>query len=396
MKFDKQLAIILILLSMLLSAIAISVYFYNQSQETIKKNNQLVVIYVAKENIPKDTLIEKKHIVQTTIARQFLLTKPLLEKEIIGKFAKEPIYKNEAFLKEKLTEKIEKKKVNKDFNYKYNSYNMSLDLFQNPNYSLQPDDIIKIITVYPSSLNRENNDFQVQYIAKNIRVVGFMRDGYPSDKSIIKKKIKKIEKKQQVEEIVDIKADEIILDIKQDTLISLIEHYYKGKNINGKQLWMVKSKLEEESDKDAEKKKEEKKIKEIVVAKKAKKKYIPKKKYYPVKWYQPKNEVSTKTATISYANNKELQETKKAKIISNYAQECSKKDKLLMVVSNSTKLKKKPSHKAKTHKTLYKNYVVAYKSVSKINPSWYLICDDSYINSEDVVITSYDEYIKLK
>jgi hypothetical protein len=106
--------------------------------------------------------------------------------------------------------------------------------------------------------------------------------------------------------------------------------------------------------------------------------------------------VSTKTATISYANNKELQETKKAKIISNYAQECSKKDKLLMVVSNSTKLKKKPSHKAKTHKTLYKNYVVAYKSVSKINPSWYLICDDSYINSEDVVITSYDEYIKLK
>ncbi len=396
MKFDKQLAIILILLSMLLSAIAVSVYFYNQSQETIKKNNQLVVIYVAKENIQKDTLIEKKHIVQTTIARQFLLTKPLLEKEIIGKFAKEPIYKNEAFLKEKLSDKIEKKKEKKDFNYKYNSYNMSLDLFQNPNYSLQPNDIIKIITVYPESLNRENNDFKVQYIAKNIRVLGFMRDGYPSDKSIIKKKIKKVVKKQQVEEIVDIKADEIILDIKQDTLISLIEHYYKGKDIKGKQLWMVKSKLEEDLDKDVEKKKEEKKIKEIVVAKKAKKKYSSKKRYYPVKWYQPKNEVSTKTATISYANNKELQETKKAKIISNYAQECSKKDKLLMVVSNSTKLKKSPSHKAKTHKTLYKNYVVAYKSVSKINPSWYLICDDSYINSEDVVITSYDEYKKLK
>lgn len=396
MKFDKQLAIILILLSMLLSAIAISVYFYNQSQETIKKNNQLVVIYVAKENIQKDTLIEKKHIVQTTIARQFLLTKPLLEKEIIGKFAKEPIYKNEAFLKEKLSDKIEKKKEKKDFNYKYNSYNMSLDLFQNPNYSLQPNDIIKIITVYPESLNRENNDFKVQYIAKNIRVLGFMRDGYPSDKSIIKKKIKKVVKKQQVEEIVDIKADEIILDIKQDTLISLIEHYYKGKDIKGKQLWMVKSKLEEDLDKDVEKKKEEKKIKEIVVAKKAKKKYSSKKRYYPVKWYQPKNEVSTKTATISYANNKELQETKKAKIISNYAQECSKKDKLLMVVSNSTKLKKSPSHKAKTHKTLYKNYVIAYKSVSKINPSWYLICDDSYINSEDVVITSYDEYKKLK
>jgi len=395
MKFDKQLAVILILLSMLLSAIAISVYFYNQSQETIKKSNQLVVIYVAKENIPRNTLIEKKHLVQTTTARQFLLTKPLLEKEIIGKFAKEPIYKNEAFLKQKLAEKIEKKKEKKDFNYKYNSYNMSLDLFQNPNYSLQPDDIIKIITVYPKSVNRENNDFEVQYIAKNIRVLGFMRDGYPSNKSIIKKKIKKVVKKQQIEEIVDIKADEIILDIKQDTLISLIEHYYKGKDIKGKQLWMVKSKLEEEIDKKTIKE-EKKKIKEIVVSKKIKKKYVSKKRYYPVKWYQPKNKVSTKTAIISYANDKELVETKKAKITSNYAKECSKKDKLLIVVSNSTKLKKSPSHRAKTHKTLYKNYVVAYKSVSKINPSWYLICDDSYINSEDVVITSYDEYKKLK
>lgn len=33
MKFDKQLAIILVLVSMLLSAIAVSFYFYNQKVE---------------------------------------------------------------------------------------------------------------------------------------------------------------------------------------------------------------------------------------------------------------------------------------------------------------------------------------------------------------------------
>lgn len=389
MKFDKQLAIILVLISMLLSAVAIAVYFYQQQQQTIKKNNQLVVIYVAKNNIKKNTLIEKKHLKQTTIARQYVLNNPLRQKEIIGKYTKEAIYKNEAFLKEKLQNKIVKKEEKKKIlDYKYNSYNMALKLFQNPNYSLQPNDIIKIISVYPKG-EKKKNDFSVQYVTKNIRVLGFMRDGYVSDKSIIKKKIKKLVKKKQVEEIIDIKADEILLDMKQKDLLSLIDDYNKGK-----QLWMVKSKLEEEKKED--KKVEKKKIKDLFASKKKKSATVKKKRYYPVKWYQPKAIVSTKTAVINYADNKDLSETKKAKIRSSFTQECSKKDKLLIVVKNSTRLKEKPSFRAKTHKTVYKNYVIAYKDISKINPSWYLICDGTYINSEDVMNISYDEYKKLR
>lgn len=386
MKFNKQLAVILLLLSMLLSAIAISVYFYKQHQDTLKKNNQLVVIYIAKEKIEKNTLIDESHLKKTTIARQFIITRPLLKKEIIGKYAKETIYKNEAFLKEKLTNSIEIEKP-KTIDYKYNSYNMKLDLFQNPNYSLEPNDIIKIVSVYPLGEER-NNEFSVQYVAKNIRILGFMRDGYTSSKSIIKKKIKKLVKKKQVEEIVDIKADEIVLDIKQDVILSLIDNYNKGK-----QLWMIKSKMEDEK---IEKKEEKKKLNDLVKNKKPKKKYIPKKRSYPLRWYQPKEKTTTKTATITYADNNELLETKKAKITSSFAKECSKTDKLLMVVSNTTKLKKHPSFRAKTHKTIYKNYVLSYKDISKINPSWYMICDGTYINSEDVIKISYDEYKKLR
>lgn len=388
MKFDKQLAIILILVSMLLSAIAVSVYFYNQNQKVLKNNNQLVTIFVASKNINKNTLITDDYIKETTVTRQYLLTNPLLKKEILNKYAKETIYKNESFLKEKLIVKVEEKVEKKTMDYKYNSYNMSLKLFQNPNYSLQPNDIIKIISVFPTSLDKNSNKFKVQYVAKNIRVLGFLRDGYPSNKSIIKKKIKRLVKKKQVEEIIDIKADEIVLDVEQKVLLSLINNYNKGK-----QLWMVKSKMEEKTK--VVTKKEKVKLKELFSSTpKRKKKYIPRS--YPVKWYRPKSSVSTKTATISYANNKDLIQTKKAKITSSFTKECSSKDKLLMVVSNKTYLKTHPSFRAKTHRTVYKNYILPYTGISKINSNWYVICDGSYVNSENVIVTDYDEYKKLK
>lgn len=116
MKFNKQIAAILILLSMLLSAIAIAVYFYIEKQEVIESNNKMVTIYVAEDNIQKDTQITEKQIKKTSIAKQFILTKPLLKKEIINKFAKETIYKNEAFLKEKLSLKIEEDREKKKKN----------------------------------------------------------------------------------------------------------------------------------------------------------------------------------------------------------------------------------------------------------------------------------------
>lgn len=378
MKFNKQIAVILLLLSMLISAIAIAVYFYMENKKVVESRNQLVEIFIAKKDIKKGTQITNELIKQTTIARQFVLNKPLLEREIIGKFAKEAIYKNESFLKEKLTIKIEKKEIpKKEINYKFNSYNMQFNLFKNPNYSLEPNDIIKIISVYPTGMTKQSTQkFSVQNIANNIRVLGFLAGGKESEKTIIKKRIKKLVKKKQVEEVIEIKADEIILDIKEDVLISLLDDYNKGK-----QLWMVKSRFEE-------KPKKEKKKKAI------KKKSTPKN--YPIKWYYPKSSSNLETATISYSNNKDLKDTKKAKIISSYTKECSKKDKLLLTTSKKVYLREKPSIRARIHKKIYKNYVVAYTSLSKINPSWYLTCDGKYIRKRDVREINYNDYKKLK
>jgi len=379
MKFDKQIAIILVLASMLISAIGVATYFYFEQQKTIESNNKMVTVYVANENIKKDTQITDNLIKETKIAKQFILTKPLLKNEILNKYARESIFKNEFFLKEKLAVKIEEKKeVEKKLDFKYNSYNMGFKLFNNPNYSLEPNDIIKIISVYPSNIQKQDNKFSVQYVAKNIRVLGFLNNGIPTEKSIIKKKIKKLVNRKQVEELIEIKSEEIILDIKQKVLLSLIDDYNKGK-----QLWMVKSKFEEEK----------KKPKKIV---KSTPKKVYKPRYYPIKWYTPKTTSSLKTATISYSNDETIKQTKKAKITSDFSKECSQKENLLLVTSGKAYLRVHPSIRSKIHNSVYKNYVIPYINKSKINANWYMLCDGSYIKYKDVKEINYSEYLKLR
>ena len=391
MKFDKQLAIILVLLSMLLSAIAVSVYFYNQNQQVEKDKNRMVTIFIAKQNIEKNSLITDEHVKQTSIARQYVLTRPLLKKEIIGKYAKEAIYQNEAFLKEKLVTNIEVKK-SKTIDFKYNSYNMAYNMFKNPNYMLEPNDVIKIVSV------TTDKDISVQYVIKNIRVLGFVSDGMPSEKSIFKKKIKRVEKKKTIEEIVNVRANELILDIQEKDMLSLIEDWNKGS-----QLWMVKSKIEEEvkvdeKQKIEEKKKETKDIKKLFNKEQIKpiKTYTAKKRSYPIKWYYPTVSTNKKTATIIYEDKPEMKKTKSVNIQSSFYTECSKKDKLLIVKTDKAYLRSHPSIRAKINKKIYKNYVIAYVDTSKINSDWYMLCDESYIQKKDTNIISYEEYKRLK
>ncbi len=396
MKFNKQIAIILVLASLLLTTLGIAYYFYNSGEEIKKKNNQLVTIYIAKDNIKKDTLITQAHIKKTTIAKQYILTKPLIKKSILGKYAKEAIYKNEMFLKEKLVPKIIKTNDQKVLDYKNTSYNMAFKLFQNPNYALEAGDWINIISVYSSSMNTEakiNDLYSVQYVAKKIKVMGFLLDGRPSLKSIITKKIKKVVKKKTQIQTVELKAKQLLLDIDPNVLLHLINDYNKGK-----QLWMVKTKKptpeELKPKKDSITVVEDNKIKVIDLKEKKKKelkekakkikrkKYI--KKYYPVSWYKTKDIVQTKVAVIEYANNPKAKVKTSAKIRTNYVQECSQRDKLLIGISRKLYIRYKPSMKSKVNKVLHKNYILPYRNISTINSDWYELCDGKYVHKNEV------------
>ena len=240
MQVNKQIIIILVLASLLFSALGAAFYFYKKNKEVLKSKNELVTIYVAIADIKPNTLIDASHLGKTKIAKQYILNKPLLKKEILGKYTNETIYKNEVFLKQKLNTKIEKAKA-KILDFKNSSYNMKFELFQNPNISLLQGDFINIISVYPKKgqkvKNGEYTEYDVRYVASKVKVLGFLRDGRPESETITKHNVEVIEKKKLVKKTKEIKANELILDIEANVLLNLIKNYSIGN-----QLWMVKTK----------------------------------------------------------------------------------------------------------------------------------------------------------
>ncbi|MEA1915533.1 MAG: hypothetical protein U9N30_09500 [Campylobacterota bacterium] len=399
MKFNKQIAVILVLASLLLSALGIAYYFYTTGEEVKKKNNQLVTIFIAKANIKKNTLIAAEHLKKTTIAKQYVLTKPLLDKAIIGKYAKETIYKNEMFLKEKLVPKIEIKNDTKILNYKYNTYNMAFTLFQNPNYSVQSDDWINIISVYSNSMNPENMSneiYSVQFVAKHIKILGFLQDGNPTLKAQFKKKVTQVVKKKQVTKIINVKAQQLLLDIEPQILLRLIDDYNKGK-----QLWMVRTKKPTPQEVEEKKPKEvlivqNNEIKKVDLEKKPKVaaiKKIYKKRSYPIKWYKPQDTTITKTAFIEYLNDPDSSKSSNAKIKTNFAQECSQKENLLLVLRPKVNIRNAPSQKSKIVKRLNKNYVLPYRKGD--DSTWYELCDGNFVHKNTVKELAFMDVLKL-
>jgi len=388
MQMNKQIIMILILASLLFSAIGAAFYFYKENKEVLKNKNELVTIYIAKDDIKSNTLLDISHLAKTKIAKQFILNKPLLKKEIVGKYTKDKIYKNEIFLKQNLNTKIEKSKA-KILDYKNSSYNMKFELFQNPDITLVQGDFINIISVYPKDGEKvkkgEHTDYNVQYVATNLKVLGFIRDGRTESETITKHKIDTIVKKKPVTKVVDVKADELILDIKSDILLNIIKDYAIG-NL----LWMVKTKesvLIEPIDKMEDK--------EVLIAKKDIKKVIKiyKPKRYKYTWYKPTITTIQKSAIIDYSGDKDNKKskTKKVSVVINKTNLCSSiKDNLIIGNTRSFYIRDEASTKSKYKKLLYKNTIIPY--LQELN-HWYKTCDGLYISKSVVSKISYSKAI---
>ncbi|MCK5110295.1 MAG: hypothetical protein KAQ94_02155 [Arcobacteraceae bacterium] len=365
MKFNKQIIIVLVLSSLLLSALGAAFYFYKQNKKALVDNDQLRIVYVAAKDIKKNIKIEKKHLKQVQIAKKYVLTTPLLEKEIIGKFTKENIYTNDIFRKEKLVKELLIKKETPSVidNYKFNSYNIAFRLFKNPNYSLKKGDTINIISVYPATLVKGNGSpNSVQYVANKIKIIGFLRDGKETDKTIKKVKITRTVKKKTVTEEVEIKAQELILDIDNKVLLSLTDDYNRGA-----QLWMVKTK------------KLEAKTKKKVIQKSSSKKI---KRNYPIKLYKPRDSYNNLKATIHYADQKDAALTKSKTIKIDASKLCQNNNLFLLGISNKVHLRTGPTIRNKIARIVYRNYIIPQNG--KVNKKWYKTCDGYYVHTLEV------------
>jgi len=155
MKFNKQIAIILVLGSFLLSAIGAAYYFYSAHNKTVVQMSQKVKVYVVSKSIKSGHQFGEKDLKEHFITKQELLAKPLSSGEIIGKYATVDMFENEMIIKEKISDTLEQREedlIKSDF--KNNSYNMGFRMFNNPNYTLKKGDIISIVSTYPITADK--------------------------------------------------------------------------------------------------------------------------------------------------------------------------------------------------------------------------------------------------
>lgn len=387
MQINKQLIAIIILASLLFSAIGAALFFFKKNQQTQKAKNELVTIYIAKDDIPKDTLLTIENLAQTTIAKEYVLNTPLTKEEIIGKYTNEKIYKHEIFLKQKLDTQIvkEEKKI---LDFKKSSYNMKFEIFKNPNYALVQGEYINIISVYPEGTpdNRGRfENFAVEYVASNIKVLGFIRNGKHESLSITKQPVKKVVDKKTVEEIEEVKSDEVVLDIDLDVLLKLTENYNKGN-----QLWMVKIAYDETKDNNPEQTKEAIKN-EIKTMASNSQVSTPKENSgveqaikYKYRLYSSDVTVLTQSAAIDYANdtNKEKSKIKNVEIAVDTNKICSQiKDKFIVGNANSFFIRSTPSKDSQDKSLLYRNIIIPYTEKQE---EWYKTCDGRYVHQSVV------------
>lgn len=387
MQINKQLIAIIILASLLFSAIGAALFFFKKNQQTQKAKNELVTIYIAKDDIPKDTLLTIENLAQTTIAKEYVLNTPLTKEEIIGKYTNEKIYKHEIFLKQKLDTQIAKEEK-KILDFKKSSYNMKFEIFKNPNYALVQGEYINIISVYPEGTSDNKGRFEnfaVEYVASNIKVLGFIRNGKHESLSITKQPVKKVVDKKTVEEIEEVKSDEVVLDIDLDVLLKLTENYNKGN-----QLWMVKIAYDETKDNNPEQTKEEIKN-EIKTMASNSQVSTPKESSnedraikYKYRLYSSDVTVLTQSAAIDYANdiNKEKSKIKNVEIAVDTNKICSQiKDKFIVGNANSFFIRSTPSKDSLDKSLLYRNIIIPYIEKQE---EWYKTCDGRYVHQSVV------------
>lgn len=137
----------LIIISFVLALIAaVTVFLYLKSLKSSNEINKNTTILVAVETIPPRTLIDKKMITEIEVPDNSIFADYIKDSsEIIGKYAKETILKNEGFHVDKLVDKGETELALKiDSNHRAISINVTGD--SGVSALLKPGDYVDIIT----------------------------------------------------------------------------------------------------------------------------------------------------------------------------------------------------------------------------------------------------------
>lgn len=234
---NPQNILITILLFLLLASLG-GIYYINKKYEDAKNEGlKKIKVVVAEKNISQAQPIGEKDIKTVEMAKAAVTFRPLHQEEIVGRYAKTPIFAGEPIIQEKITPKLHAA-TDANLTAMFDKFNIRFTLFQNPNYNLKKGERIDIIGVYKNNVDPSDNNFMVGYAARNIKILDFLKNGHPQAAPAIKNeqpqqdpKNKKEKKPQPI-----IFADELVLDMRGEEIGKTLSIINKNH-----QIWMVLS-----------------------------------------------------------------------------------------------------------------------------------------------------------
>jgi hypothetical protein len=253
MKNRQHRIIIGTLVGLLLFSSSLALLFYSQQGNANTHQENMVEVFVSSKDIQKGTQIDADMIKKISLPQAMLPKTPLVDTEIVERYAAVDIYENEPFRVQKLSEtdplktlKIEtfKEKLVQNTNEGNNSiadtFTLPLSLFKNIDPTLKKGDYVDIVSVTFKGDKEKKNNFSTKYVAIHIPVSSF----------IINEKSSSIYTIHGDDDAL-IKAQSIVLEVSPKEIKNFLKVYYKTQELSsnrvyntnnyGGQLWLVKS-----------------------------------------------------------------------------------------------------------------------------------------------------------
>lgn len=233
------------------SSVALLLYLKQTKNKETTRNN--IEVFVAAKNLKKGDLFDAGSIKKAKLPKSYVSFTPLTDSEIISRYARVNIYKDEPIRLEKISvskpvqeiHQVAKNIITKEQitinNIKQvteDTLSVSLSVFKNKNTLLREGDYVDIASVIPSSTKTDN--FNTKYIALHVKIDNFVSNGKTLSTPI------SYNAKKQI-----IRADTIVLLMSPKNIKNFLAVYYKTQALNanrvyntnnyGGQLWMIKT-----------------------------------------------------------------------------------------------------------------------------------------------------------
>ncbi|MGA9045749.1 SAF domain-containing protein [Sulfuricurvum sp.] len=223
-------------LSLAIFAIIVTAMMYVIREQNSSDSEKNVAVYVATKNIVTGQKITPDDIALRSLPYDYVGAEPLSMADIVDHYARVDIMKNDYLRFEKLSLKMpsmsepiaDAQKILENNSSKegatHDVISIPLNVFKNPDTSLRVGDHIDIVGI--SEYGEEKHQFATHYIALNLSVSGFMKDGKKVE-TIVSVTID--EKTQASTKVL---ADEILLEMSPKEIGRFLSLYYRSQELN--------------------------------------------------------------------------------------------------------------------------------------------------------------------